>query len=360
MRRFGPCLVVRLFLAFCLCLICFSGCDSGDRQPPTKKIQTEETGGRTSSSPEKKRVLFVNSYHRGYQWSDGIGNAICQFFHIPASDIAANNEAVGDVLLKIVYMDSKRQQSETYLQKKGLEVKKLIEAWQPDVVITSDDNAAKYVIVPYFKGDAIPFVFCGINWDCSEYGLPTINVTGILEVQLIDELLKYLRALAAGPRIGFLKGDDRSARKEAEFYEQRFNIDLDKRFVTNFTEWRQQYLALQEEVDLLLLGNAASIRDWDSVAAKKLVNEHSRIPSGNWDVWMAPYALITFATKPEEQGTWAAKTASKILSGKSPASIPVTQNVVAHVVLNMELAKRMGVKLPVSLIEHAEFVGNIQ
>ena len=42
-----------------------------------------------------------------------------------------------------------------------------IDAFKPDVVIAADDNASKYLIEPYFKDAALPFVFCGVNWDAS-------------------------------------------------------------------------------------------------------------------------------------------------------------------------------------------------
>ena len=361
MRSSGPVIVSRHFLTLgFVVLLCLFGCDKRETQVVAEKGAPENARQQDSPAGAKKKVLFINSYHQGYQWSDGIAHAIFDFFHIPSGEIAEKGEAVGDVRLKAVYLDSKRQPSEQYLQQKGLEFKGLIEAWHPDVVITSDDNAAKYIIAPYFRGHAIPFVFCGINWDSSEYGLPTTNVTGMLEVQLLDEILDHLRQLAAGPRIGYLKGDDMSARKEAAFFEKRFGIHLDKRFVGNFAQWQQEYLALQEDTDILLLGNTASISDWNPAKAKVVVSQHTRIPSGNWDLWMAPYALMTFATKPEEQGYWAARTAAEILAGKEPSTIAVVQNVVAHVVLNMQLAKQMNVKFPANLVEQAVFVESNQ
>jgi len=344
-----------LFISAIFVVFFLSSCE----QPPDKGgKEDKETVQQPLPPAEKKRVLFINSYHPGYEWSDAISSAICRVFNISPAELTAKGEGVGDVRLKIIYLDSKRQPDQVQLRNKGLEIKKYIEEWLPDVVITSDDNAAKYVIAPYFKETSIPFVFCGINWDASEYGLPATNVTGMLEVQLIDEILKYLHLLTTGQKIGFLKGDDMSARKEATFYETRFGLSLDTRFVNNFADWQKEYLALQQDVDMLLLGNSASISEWDPVAAKKVVMEYTRIPSGNWDIWMAPYALMTFATKPEEQGEWAAQTAKKILSGTAPSSIPVVYNVAAHVVLNMQLANQLNVKFPIGLIEQAEFVGS--
>ena len=348
-----------IFISLILLAICLAGCERGQKKESPKekeKVQLHQP----SSSLAEKRVLYINSYHPGYEWSDAIDSAIFKYFKIPIEDITTQGEGVGDVRLRIMYMDSKRHRSEQYLQRKGLEIKEFIEDWHPDVVITSDDNAAKYIIAPYFRNHTIPFVFCGINWDASEYGLPVSNVTGMLEVQLIDDILAYLKPFAKGPRVGFLKGDDMSARKEAAFYEKRFALSLDARFVKNFAEWQKQYLALQQEADMLLLGNAASIIDWNPDEAKKIVAEHTRIPSGNWDLWMAPYALMTFATDPKEQGEWAAKTAKEILLGKDPSSIAIVHNVVAHIVLNMQLADSLNVKFPIDLIERAEFVGSRQ
>lgn len=349
---FDSCLWVSLLLLF----VCLVGCEKKTEKKATKSKAEVQLQQQASSPVIPPKVLYINSYHPGYEWSDGIESAILRSFNIPIAEITSQGEGVGDVRLKVIYMDSKKQYAEAYLKKKGQEIKVFTEDWHPDVVITSDDNAAQYVIAPYFRNHTIPFVFCGINWDASEYGLPAANVTGMLEVQLIDEILDYLKPLAKGSRVGFLKGDDTSARKEAAFYEDRFALSLTTRFVRNFAEWQHEYLALQQDVDMLLLGNAASISDWNPAEAKKMVADHTLIPSGNWDLWMAPYALMTFATKPEEQGRWAAATAKEILSGKDPSSIAVTQNVVAHVVLNMQLANKLKVKFPISLIDQAEFV----
>ena len=83
-------------------------------------------------------------------------------------------------------MDTKRNKSDEYKIAVGREARDLILSWQPDVVITADDNAAKYLIQPYFKDSATPFVFCGVNWTAEEYGFPYSNVTGIVEVVPCD------------------------------------------------------------------------------------------------------------------------------------------------------------------------------
>jgi ABC-type uncharacterized transport system substrate-binding protein len=300
-----------------------------------------------SSAP--KKILYVDSYHEAYPWSAGISQGIRL--------ILAEKK---DIELKILRMDSKRNPAEAFNQAAALKNKNFIDGWQPDLIITSDDNAAKYLIVPYFKGKSIPVVFCGVNWDATDYGFPAANVTGMIEVQLIGQIIDSLQKYAAGTRIAFLKGDDLSARKEAVFFEKRYDLKLDKRFVTNFSAWKDQYLQLQKDADLILLGNSISIPDWDKQEAQAFVLANTLVPSGNWDEWMAPFSLITFANSPEEQGEWAATAALKILAGTSPQAIPLTTNQRGKLYLNMELAKKLGIKFPIELIERATFTSEIE
>ncbi len=128
---------------------------------------------------------------------------------------------------------------------------------------------------------------------------------------------------------------------------------LINRFVKTFTEWQHQYNLLQDEADIILVGNAASIPDWDADKAMTFVNEITRVPTGNWDESMKQFNLVTFATVPKEQGEWSAMAALEILNGISPADIPLTTNKVARVSLNMALAKKLGIKFPIELIEQA-------
>lgn len=300
--------------------------------------------GKTESAREKyqgKRVFYINSYHTGYAWSDGISRSI--------KKILGNT----GVELKEFEMDTKRNHSEEFKKNVALKAKAIIENFHPDVVIASDDNASKYLIVPYYKDTDLPFVFCGVNWDASDYGFPCRNVTGIIEVQLIDQILETLRKYAKGDRIGFIKGDDLSARKESKFYEQRFDIKLDKRFVKNFEEWKKEYLQLQEDADMILVGNAASISGWDKEEAKGFIESFTTVPTGNWDEWMKDYTLVTFATVPSEQGERAARTVLEILDGKSPGEISIVVNKKAKIFRNMRLAKKLNIVFPMKFIRHS-------
>ena len=80
------------------------------------------------------------------------------------------------------------------------------------------------------------------------------------------------------------------------------------------------------------------------------------IPSGSLAESNARYTLISYAKSGEEHGEWTAKTALRILGGESPGDIPIVRNKKAKIVLNMRLAKKLGIVFPIELIEMATFV----
>jgi ABC-type uncharacterized transport system substrate-binding protein len=287
----------------------------------------------TAGNYEDKKVLYVNSYHKGYAGSDPITQGIEQVL----SDQG--------VELKIHYMDTKNNPEEVFAKAAALEAKALIEAFQPDVVIASDDNASKYLIMPYFKAAALPFVFCGVNWDASVYGFPYRNVTGMVEVALVSEILRHLKKYAKGDRVGFIAGDRLSERKNLEHYIKRFDLQFEQvYFAKTFAEWKGAFRRLQSEVDMIMMTNHVGIPDWDDREAKTFVERHTRIPAGSEHRWEMPLALVGVTKDFEEMGTWAAHAALKILDGVSPSQIPVTANKKGELLFNMAIANKLGIE----------------
>lgn len=292
-----------------------------------------------------KKILFIDSYHQGYAWSDGITAGI------------QNTLADKSVDLKIHRMDTKRNGSEAFKKQAALTAKAVIEEYQPDVVIAADDNASKYLIVPYYRGGDMPFVFAGVNWDASVYGFPANNVTGMVEVSRPNELLDILQSFSGGAVLGSLTGDTTTSRKENEYYASQFGIRFDEEiFVKTFEQWKQAYIALQDEVDILLLYNNAGIQGWDDQEAIRFVHQHSRVPSGSVQPWMAPFVLVAYTKDATEQGEWAADAALQILDGAYPSSIPMTTNKRGKMMLNSALANRMQLDMPPELLSSASDV----
>ncbi|MDM8568909.1 ABC transporter substrate binding protein [Thiotrichales bacterium HSG1] len=290
------------------------------------------------------KVLFINSYHNGYAWSDEVQRGI--------ETVLANKKSI---LLKTIEMDTKRNTSEEFKLRSALKVKQYIKEFKPDVVIAADDNASKYVVEPYYKDADLPFVFCGVNWDASVYGYPYSNVTGMIEVSLIESVIRQLQTNAKGSRIGFIGGDVLTPYKELKYHKKLFNISYDKIYlVKTFKEWQEKYLRLQQEVDMIIFYNYAGISDWESEQVQDFILKNTKVPTGSSLRFMAPLVAITIAISSEEQGRWSAQTALKILAGFKPSKIPIVQNKEGKPIFNMKLINKLGLRIPLSLLKMAE------
>jgi hypothetical protein len=329
-------------------------------EAPAKLLPVEEQEVPVVNSEAKKRVLMVNSYHQGYPWSDGLEDGVRNAFNISVDQAGNTDLTKASVNLKIVRMDTKRNITDKFKTEAGIKVRNVIEAWKPDVVITADDNAFKYLVMPYYKNHQLPFVFCGVNWDVGSYdNAPYTNTTGMIEVVLFSSLVDEIQKYSKGKRLGYLGGNTLTARKNYEYMKSDFNIKVDKvYFVSTFQEWQEAYIKLQTEVDALVWINNAGISDWDGEKAREVVMSETKIPTGTVSIWLAGYTLMVFAQDPQEQGTWAANTALKILDGVSPDKIPVVRNKKAKILLNMKLAKKLGIKFSMDLIDMSTFVGD--
>lgn len=294
-------------------------------------------GGRSPAAVaggphDGKRILHIDSYHQGNEWNDRIAAAV--------RDTLAGT----GVELKIIRMDTKRNPSPDFGRAAALRAKAEIEAFHPDVVTASDDPAAEYLIAPFYRDSALPFVFCGLNWDASVYGLPTRNVTGMVEVSPISQIIALLRRYAKGERIGYLAEDTGTKRKELEYHQKLFHIRYDHVYlVKTYGAWTEAFRAAQDQVDLLVILGVGALTDFDDADARQLAETETRIPTGTDFGWLMHLSLLGVGKLPEEQGQWAARAALRILDGVPPARIPVSYNRDGKLFINTTIAARLGI-----------------
>jgi len=292
-----------------------------------------------------KRILWIDSYHEDFEWSRGIGEGM-----------RAALEGSG-VAVHAFHMDTKNNPSEEAGQDAGLRARQLILATSPDLVIASDDAAQRYLVVPYLKGCATPVVFCGVNWDSSMYGYPAPNITGMIEVNLVTQLVEQLRRFARGERLGYLSGEVEVERKILGYYNSRFfNQALRGYLVSDFEQFKAAYLRAQEETDMLLVGNYGGIAGWNATQAQRFMTENAHVPSGCFDAYMSPCVLYTMSKSPREQGEWAARSALRILAGTRPEDIPIVENSRVDLVVNMVMADALRLTIPAYIIKTAELI----
>ena len=296
------------------------------------------------AAAEAKKCLFVSSYHQGYAWSDGVERGLRSVLE-------------GRCEIRQFDMDTKRRKSPEEIKASALSAKALIDTWNPDVVITADDNAAKYLIQPYYKDHELPFVFCAVNWTAKEYGFPYSNVTGMIEVAPIRASLE--RATQVVPdlrRVFYLGAQTLTEGKNLKRYEDAaasLNLEIDHALADSTEAWLSAYRKAQS-YDLVVLGSHAGINDWDAARVHAVVLRETRKLSITNMQWMMPFTLLGLTKVLEEQGEWAAKAALGILDGMSPSAIPIVANSRRDVWVNTRVLAASRVALPSELLRKAK------
>lgn len=282
------------------------------------------------------RCLFVSSYHHGYAWSDGVERGL-------------RDTLAGKCEVRQFDMDTKRRKSEPEQKAAALAAKELIESWQPDVVIIADDNAARHLVVPYYRDADLPIVFCGINWTVQEYGFPYRNVTGMIEVAPVQAMVDEARALVPGAqRTLYLGAATKTEHKNAERLRraaEKSGLVFDEALAPTLDEWVAAYRRGQE-YDFVIMGSNAGINDWDEAAAIRAITPITRRLSVTSHEWMMPVSMLGMTKIPEEQGEWAASVALQVLAGTEPGSIPIIANRKWDLFLNQGLLDTAGIELP--------------
>jgi hypothetical protein len=293
-----------------------------------------------------KKLFIVNSYHKGYFWSDGEQEGLEKAL------------AGTGIEVKVAYMDAKNNPSVEFSKQAAAKVKKTIDEFKPDILVTIDENAYTYVAMGYYCGKDLPVLFCGLDWDVSPYGKVCKNTTGILEIPLTESNSNHLRKFAKGKRVGVLGYDSPGEHDSFKHIPEYFNGEvICMEYVKDFASWKQKFLEIQDKADMLYLASPAGIKDWDIKEAEKFVLENVRVPIGaDAGSAMLPVVLLGITKVPQEQGEYLAHAAMRILAGEKPSDIPIVKNKKGDLYLNLKIAEKIGVIFTPSMLRNAKEV----
>lgn len=282
---------------------------------------------------EKKKIVYVNSYHNGFPPSNQITEGIYE--NLPADSF--------DIIT--YFMDTKRNPSEDYIRERTATILDSIKREDPDLLIASDDNAVKYLVVPNFQDDPMPIVFCGVNWNASQYDLSNCNITGIIELLPIVESMQTLKSYYPSlQNLLVLNENTTTSRKTFPLLDTLLNgigISVTQELVNDFEAWKSVFIEGNKAFDAIYLQTRGAIKNWEHDEALSIIDQHIKVPLFTCEDFMMPYAVLGLTQVSKEQGIWAAETAKRILSGTNPADIPFSKNTMTKVWINSRLAEKI-------------------
>jgi len=297
---------------------------------------------------EKKKVVYVNSYHRGFPPSDQITEGVFEKLPADSFEIVAH------------FMDTKRNTSEEYIKNRAAEILDSINSENPDLLIVSDDNAVNYLVVPNFQNNPMPIVFCGVNWTAEQYDLSHCNITGILELLPITESILTLKSYYPNMKKLLVLNENTTTSKKTkpllDTLLSRIGISVTQELVDDFEGWKSVFIDGNETSDVIYLQTRGAIENWDHDEALRVIDQHIKVPLVTCEDFMMPYAVFGLTQVSKEQGMWAAETAKRILRGANPTDIPIARNRMSTVWINTTLAEKINFVPDEALLSKARVV----
>lgn len=340
--------------------------------------------GQASDEPnEKRRVFIVSSYDRGYLWSQsthaGVMAAMLRYGYL---DEAAQGERffaddaleTSRAVLKKAWMDTKRRNSAREMAEATMRIMTEIEAFEPDLVLLGDDNAANFIGNQLLDSDT-PVVFWGINGLPLKYGLidsmdrPGHNVTGVWQAGYYRETMDLLHRLVPEAKtFAILACDSVTARpkvKEIQALAKRGELPqtlVDTVRTNSFAEFKQRALELSERVDAFFVLNHDTLRDEngqhvDMLDVGRWYLTNIRKPeASNEDQFVQEGMLLTANDSGYNQGYMAFEMAYDVLEqGLNPGLMRTKTPARGPLMVNRKRAQMLGI----DLTPHAELIDEV-
>lgn len=343
------------YLLLLLSLIIMGGC--------SRKPQGDSVSFADSVTPCKKegyrKVLVVHSYNHDHVWVQSVSRGIRMVLDFR------------NVEVQLFYMDTMNHPDPEWMARKGDEALTVIGQWNPDVVITADDNAQEYVGKKLVREGQVPVVFCGVNMDPGRYGYPAKTVTGVLErphfsetVSLLEQLLgkkeplRLLVLLDCNANTGYIF-DSMKAQINPRSVES-----LEWSAPGTFEEWKETIQKAQSQVDAIavylcypVLRDSSSQLTMSSLEVLAWTNQNSRIPIAGFLPSAAKSdCLCGVLESGLEQGKMAGQMAGKILNGVEPAKLEMQTVLAGQPMMNLKTAQKLGIHVSDDVISRIDIL----
>ncbi len=278
--------------------------------------------GESLAVKQKKNVLYINSYHPGYQWSDQILNGIRNVL----------SESKYKVDLQIEYMDTKKYLYDPVNNSLFTLYKEKFVNEDFDVIIVSDNHAFNFVIEhrkDLFAG--IPLVFCGMN-NYESADVSSGNLTGIVENFDLLNTLNVAKKLHPEKTKMVVVGDQsitgRSIEQQVYTMLEKYDSPLEVEFwfKLSLDETKQKVERLPDNTFLFFSPWYQTVKGKFYTAEEVMedIYDHSSVPIyTTWEFLLGHGAVGGSLLSGLHHGRIAAGMALRILDGEKAESIPV-------------------------------------
>ncbi|MFH7242573.1 MAG: ABC transporter substrate binding protein [Spirulina sp.] len=298
-----------------------------------------------SQDSDVARILYINSYHRGYAWSDGIEAGLSQ-------RLAKSEQPVE---LSIEFLDSRRfaygRQIEFLAQAMAVKYNQ----YHPDLVVVSDNAAFDFAMK--YRQDLfadIPIVFCGYNNFRPKVLQGITNVTGVNEEIAIMETVEM--ALKIHPRterlVFIVSTGEESSKRIKDVAEKTIFPVLRQRFEVvvladaSIEEIQDRLASLPPNTLVFLSGQTSTQgagRALTPAENGRMITRVSPFPTYTfWDFHLGEGAIGGRIITGPDQGEAAAELVLRILAGEAADDIPVLMTTPTRDIFDYSVMRNFG------------------
>ncbi|PNU20308.1 hypothetical protein C2E25_07740 [Geothermobacter hydrogeniphilus] len=288
-----------------------------------------------------------------------------------------------NLILGRFYMQTKsRYTSPDEIHQRGLAALEKIRQFNPDIVLTFDDNAFREVGLA-LAGGPVPVVFSGLNGQPEDYNRmrrfmtsrqhPEGNITGVYEKLYLKHSLEVLAAAFPGLRGGKVVGitDDSPTGKALS---KQFRIELgqarqiaglqwEERQVKTFGEYQNLIRQLNENPEVVAIYPVAvrlPTADGTTRTARQIFPwtiAHSTKPEMALNYYFSKLGLFGGAAVDfRKMGAVAGRQVGWILEGRRAGDLAIVDAPDYAIVFNLTRAKELGLQIPMPLLTAADHI----
>jgi signal transduction histidine kinase/ActR/RegA family two-component response regulator len=304
--------------------------------------------GAAANDAKDKRVLYLNSYDRGYKWSDDIERGL----------VARLQNAARKIELSVEYLDGRRFPGTARYDLMAETLAAKYAGYRHDVLVVSDNFAFDFAL-QYRKllFPELPIVFCGYN------NLQPDVLKGISKITGVNEEVDFAKTVELAIRVQptvrhfafIISTTDASNRRMAAVAEATLFPELRKRYHlivlkdASMADISARLIALPPDSAVILLGMTSDLvegRRPTPIESGCMILEASPVPVYSfWDFHLGTGILGGHIITGMDQGRTAADMVLRVLGGTPADNIPVMMQTPARNILDFNVMKKYGIKM---------------
>ncbi len=289
-------------------------------------------------SKDKKWVLFIHSYHQGYQWTDSVTEGFIK-----------KMIDVDDVEYRFMYLNAidakNKYEYESY-------AKSTIEYFKNkyDLIVVSDNDALDFAVSNRKElFNNIPIIFCGINNYNNSMLKSETNITGVAEIPDFKSTIELARSFNKNIKKIYLftNSNPTGIQNRNRFIEtMRAYSNIEYEELKDYTLKDAVEKLKNAERDSIAFFMAFFKDNSENILSMKLsiplITKESKIPIySSWDFFMNYGIIGGMMINGREHGKIAGDMARRILSGENTDNIRILFEESNKYIIDYSIVKKM-------------------